>query len=54
MTIAMMKTIIQDVNMMEGIVVVTMLIKHIAQNVNVWIQKSNNFDQFHHYNVYGI
>merc|ERR1712150_391035 len=49
-TIAMMKTIIQDVNMMGEIAVVTVLMNSIALNVNVWIQRNNNFDKLHHYN----
>ena len=39
----MMKTIIQDVNMMEEIVVGMMSEKTIALFVNVWILANNNF-----------
>ena len=40
-TIAMMKTIIQDVNMMVEIAVVIMSTHNTALHVNVW---NNNFD----------
>ena len=50
-TIAMMKTIIQDVNMMGEIAAVAMSIQPTAPNVNVW---NNNNDQLHHYNGFDI
>jgi hypothetical protein len=42
--IVMMKTIIQDVNMMEEIAVVIMSTHNTALHVNVW---NNNFDLQH-------